>query len=251
MNLVIDIGNTYAKAALFDGVRMVNNVHCRIGEPDRLQEFADSAEISACAVSCVAAATAGIDAWINMLKCPTLRVTGVTPLPFRNNYRTPLTLGSDRIAAVAGAMALYPHTNVLVADIGTCLTLDVLTADGIYLGGNVSPGPTMRFTALNTGTARLPLVAQEGDSPLIGYSTETAIRSGVMRGLALEVEGFAQKLRETMPGLILLVTGGKSTELLPLIDTSAHLHHEPFLVETGLNNILSYCRSKDSALPAQ
>ncbi len=248
MNLVIDIGNTFAKAAWFEGTRLIDSVHCRRAEEaDILHQFLTRRKADACAVSCVAASTADIDSLLDTLTCPLLRITGQTSVPFRNTYRTPHTLGSDRLCAVAGAMTLMPDTNVLVADIGTCLTLDVLDKRGKYLGGNISPGPSMRFAALHEGTARLPLVSQEGDCPLTGYDTETAMRSGVLYGIALEIEGYARRLRETMPDLTLIVTGGKSRLLFPLIHTGLQAVHEPNLVETGLNAILVYNMNQHSA----
>lgn len=240
MNLVIDIGNTFAKAALFEGMHLVDSVHCRRGETEMLQAFLKEVKPSACVVSCVAQDTADIDIWLSGLTCSVLRISGTTPLPFSNAYQTPQTLGSDRIAAVAGAQALYKGKDVLVADIGTCLTLDVIDRQGTFLGGNISPGPSMRLTALHDGTACLPLVGQEGDCPWMGYSTETAIRSGVLRGIALEIEGYARLLRREKNSLILIVTGGKGMLIHPLLDKSARAIHEPHLVEIGLNAILNH-----------
>ncbi len=240
MKLVIDIGNTFVKAARFEGVTLRDNVHCRLGEIAVLQDFLGTTKPTACAVSCVAAEMQAIETWLNQLCCPVLRINDTTKLPFRNNYRTPHTLGSDRLAAVTGAMTLLPGHDVLVADIGTCLTLDVLTADGTYLGGNISLGPSMRFAALHDGTARLPLVEQDGDCPLQGYDTETAIRSGVLRGIALEIQGYLALQRRERPQTLLLVTGGKSTSLLPLLNETSTPRHEPHLVERGLNALIDY-----------
>lgn len=251
MNLVIDIGNTFAKAALFEGQHLTDSVHCRRGEAEMLQTFLKGAKPDACAISCVASDTADINTWLAGLTCPVLRITGTTPVSFRNNYRTPHTLGSDRIAAVAGALTIKPKKDVLVADIGTCLTLDVIDRSGTYLGGNISPGPSMRFMALHEGTARLPLVEQEGECPATGYNTETAIRSGVLRGIALEVEGYARHLCKEKTDLTLIVTGGKSLLLLPLLDQSTRIIHEPHLVEIGLNAILNHNLNLCSACNAE
>ena len=250
MNLVIDIGNTFVKAALFAENSLSDCVHCRCGESETLQTFLKDVNPDACAVSCVAGEMPKIDCWLKKLTCPVLRVTGATPLPFRNAYRTPQTLGSDRIAAVAGAQILCPGKDVLVADIGTCLTLDVIDAGGTFLGGNISPGPSMRFFALHEGTARLPLIEQKGDSPLVGYNTETAIRSGVLRGIALEIEGYAQMLRREKPELVLMVTGGKGASIQTFLDPNTPVVYEPHLVEIGLNAILNHNLNTSSALKA-
>lgn len=251
MNLVVDIGNTFVKAALFQHNELVSSVHERRTDSQRFSLFAQQHSIEACAVSCVVQDTSDIGQWLNSLQCPIIYVDGTTLVPFHNAYRTPLTLGSDRIAALAGAITLFPQQDILIADIGTCLTLDVLTHDGTFLGGNISLGPSMRLQALHEGTARLPLVNHIGDTPLIGYNTETAIRSGVMQGLSLEIEGYAQRLRQTMPQLKVLLTGGKSTEILPLLSPSLQLIHQPHLVETGLNAILNYNNATSCQSPSQ
>lgn len=239
MNLVIDIGNTFAKAAVFDKNKLLDSLHERSTNYARFVRFAERYSIDACAISSVAAGTLNIDQWIETLHCPTLRVSGTTTLPFQNTYRTPLTLGSDRIAAVAGAQTLFPKKDLLIADLGTCLTLDVLTSAGQYLGGNISPGTSMRLQALHEGTARLPLISQTGDKPLIGYDTATAIRSGVHLGIAIEIEGYLKRLQASMPEITLVLTGGKSTTIRPAFSAELNYAYEPHLVEIGLNTILN------------
>lgn len=240
MNLVIDIGNTFAKAAVFEGVTLTDSVHCRRPDTAALADFVRHYRPSACAYSSVATEASDVDMLLSRLACPVLHVGGTTPVPFRIAYRTPLMLGSDRVAAVAGALCLFPGRDVLVIDAGTCITFDLLTADGVYEGGNISPGPSMRLAAMHEATARLPLVGQEGECPPLGYDTETALRSGVLRGIGFEIAGYADEIRRSRPSLLTLLTGGKSGLLLPHIPDSVKPEAVPHLVEYGLNHILNH-----------
>lgn len=161
-----------------------------------------------------------------------------TPLPFRSAYRTPQTLGRDRLAAVAGALAFYPGEDCLVVDAGTCITADLLTADGLYRGGNISPGLRMRLAAMHRMTARLPLVEPGPVEGLLGLSTETALRNGGQLGAAMELEGLQARLQADFPGLRTLITGGDGQFLAGLLKSRIFVH--PDLVLYGLNKILTY-----------
>lgn len=158
-----------------------------------------------------------------------------TPLPLDIRYRTPATLGPDRIAAAAGARALLPGRTCLVVDMGTAITYDVVTADGAYLGGNIAPGIFVRLEALNHYTSALPLVEPEGDTPRWGYDTASALRSGAVRG----VVGELQYYRHCLPAdAATVLTGGGADLILPFI--TSPVTFEPNLVLIGLNSIISH-----------
>lgn len=238
MNLTIDIGNTCAKFTVFDG-----DTPCFYKRATR--HLADEAaglyarfRPEGCAYACVGTDDEALNATLAAFPWRLLRVTGTTPSPIANRYRTPATLGADRLAAAAGAAALLPGTDLLVIDAGTCLTCDFVDRLGNYHGGNISPGVDMRFAALHEHTSRLPQLHAEGPCPLLGRDTETAIRAGVLRGIAFEIEGYANALAEDHPGLTLFVTGGDrllfSDTLQKRIRTDGHL------VARGLNSILLY-----------
>jgi type III pantothenate kinase len=159
-------------------------------------------------------------------------------LPFANRYETPTTLGKDRLAAVAGARALYPGQNCLVIDAGTCITADLLTADGSYLGGNISPGIRMRLRAMHEGTARLPLVEPSAWDGTPGRTTAAALRAGGSGGAALEIEGLRRRWAGDYPRLRVLLTGGDAPLLADMIKSRIFVH--PNLVLYGLDQILSY-----------
>lgn len=187
VNLVIDIGNTAAKLAVFEGENLVEVVRDSNRTLERLpgicQRYAPERAIVATVIDLGREASARLES----LGCPLLRLGGQTPLPVENLYETPQTLGYDRMAAVVGAYARFPGRDILVIDAGTCITYEFIDAAGRYQGGNISPGLQMRFKALHRFTGRLPLVASEGRLPPLGKDTDTAIRAGVRKGLEYEI----------------------------------------------------------------
>jgi len=161
-----------------------------------------------------------------------------TSLPIRNGYATPATLGYDRLAAAVGAWVLQPEKPLLVIDLGTAVTYDFISADGTFMGGNIAPGVHTRLKSLNHFTGKLPLVEPTSDFGLLGNSTETAIRSGVMQGILFEINGYIEALTGQHPGLFTFLTGGD------LIYFDGKLKNGIFvdenLVLTGLNRILRH-----------
>ncbi|MGD1893654.1 MAG: type III pantothenate kinase [Cyclobacteriaceae bacterium] len=239
MNLAVDIGNSVTKAGWFEqdhlrefqpAVNTDQLVH-RIRErpPDRI------------IVSSVSAYADELKAAVDSTKFVVLGPE--TPLPFENTYRTPHTLGTDRIAAVAGAQSLFPDQNVLVIDAGTCVTYELLNEQGQYLGGLISPGLRMRWQAMHTFTARLPLVSldlpqQSTDLPIIGKSTEGALQRGGLIGMAAENDQIIRRSADKYAALQIVTCGGDMDYLRPWI-LSEH-KHVPELVLIGLNSIVQY-----------
>lgn len=169
---------------------------------------------------------------------PLLEMAPHVKLPFINTYSTPLTLGKDRLAAVAGAQALFPATDCLVIDGGTCLKYEVLTADGRYLGGNISPGLRMRTKAMHHFTARLPEVDLDLPENPIGSSTQTALQNGAFMGAILEVKGFVQQIEQHLKQpLQVIYTGGDAPFLNKYLSFKNQVVEEN-LTLIGLNEIL-------------
>ena len=157
-------------------------------------------------------------------------------IPVRIGYHTPHTLGLDRIAAVVGASMECPGRPVLIVDAGTCVTYDLLTADGTFVGGNIAPGIRLRLLAMHEHTGKLPLVSDSGEIPEIGFSTETAMRAGATLGVAYEIEGYMARLNEVYPDLFVFLTGGDALKLAAKIKSRIFVNEN--LVLTGLNRIL-------------
>ncbi len=237
MNLTIDIGNTQMKAGLFD-----NDDLAEIYVYDDLEKF-DIAEIQekyAPTHTIVSSVVEKKDSLKSIFEnVPSLIVlTEETELPIKNLYETPDTLGNDRIAAVVGAHVLCPGVNTLVIDAGTCITFDLINKQGEYLGGNISPGINMRFSALHTFTSRLPLISIKEKFDLIGRSTDDSIVSGVLKGIVAELKGMIENYKQDFQSLQVVITGGDT------IFFETQLKNEifavPNLVLIGLNKILSY-----------
>jgi len=117
-------------------------------------------------------------------------------------------LGKDRVAAAAAATTIFPGENVLVIDAGTSITYDLITKNGTYLGGGISPGIMMRFKALNTFTGKLPLITEIDDAPLIGNDTPSSIKSGVLNGVLAEVNGIIDSYSNRFDTLKIIISGG-------------------------------------------
>ena len=161
-----------------------------------------------------------------------------TPLPLQNNYLTPDTLGLDRLAAAIGARELFPDQALLVIDAGTALTFDLVEGNGTFAGGNISPGLRSRFRALHEFTQNLPLVEAPGVVLLSGRTTEEAIRSGVINGMALEMDGMIELLREKHPEIQTVLTGGDALFFERRLKNRIFVKFEITLI--GLNRILEY-----------
>lgn len=241
-NLVIDIGNTNSKLAVFNHKELVH--YQRLKELDELSltSLIAKYQIQNAAVSTV-------DKEVNDLS--SFLKTRVNYIPFtteikagiKNNYETLATLGLDRWAKVIAAHCLYPGKNCLMIDAGTCITYDVLTADSQYFGGSISLGIKMRFEALNYYTGRLPLVDwdKEDDIPK-GTNTNNAIKNGVLQGIINEIEGFITLENKKNKALKVIITGGDGDFLNKQLKNSifaTQISYDPYLVLKGLNEVIT------------
>lgn len=239
MNLAIDIGNTRTKLGLFDGNRLVEQAIWTAWTLEELVSYGNQAGVDRVILASVALPDPETRRNLADVFPVVLELTHETPLPFRNSYRTPETLGRDRIAAVAGAQALFPGQNCMVIDCGTCIKYDLLEGGDTYAGGNIAPGAAMRIRAMHTFTARLPQVPVVMPAETVGYSTETALQNGALRGAALEILGFVQLFGKAFESLQVILTGGDAAFFEPHLPVP-RLHIEPHLVLHGLNHILQY-----------
>lgn len=170
-----------------------------------------------------------------------LEVSALMDLPFRLDYITPNTLGADRIAAIAGASSLRPGKASLVVDIGTAMTLDVCDAQGNFLGGNISPGLYLRFKSLHEETGALPMIESEGPIPLLGFDTATAIRSGVVRGIASEIIQTFRGVAADHGCDNVILTGMNAEIFIPILEfNNISITYDPDLVGRGLLKLFLY-----------
>ena len=238
MNLIIDIGNTSAKLAVFSQGEMMEMVRCSNQLLEGMEALCTQYPIRRGILSSVISLSETVRSQLEALPFPLLEFTYQTPIPIRNLYETPQTLGVDRLAAVIAAYTQQPNQPALVIDAGTCITYDFIDGQGQYQGGNISPGMEMRFKALHSFTDKLPHVDAQGETPDYGKSTETAIRSGVIRGIEHEISGYIRLLRKNYPSLLVFLTGGNEFSF----DTNlkSGIFADGFLVLKGLNRILEY-----------
>lgn len=238
MNLVIDIGNSFTKLAVFERQMIQDFIRVEASEPGRiLQIAAGFSNLNAGIISSVGMEASALAAQFKQ-QFPCILLDHDTRLPFVNGYASPETLGKDRLAGMAAAYAMFPHEDVLVLDAGTAITLDLITSDGVYQGGSISPGISMRYRALNTFTGRLPLLETTDEANLTGKDTAGSIHSGVLNGCASEVEGLINRYLALYPALKIILTGGdyKYFDKQLKVKTFA----APNLVLEGLNIILSH-----------
>lgn len=237
MNLTIDIGNTSAKVAVFEGddlvffERVATDWHTELGKLQR--EFC----LDACAVSNVAKREASFENALKSLGVPTLMLTYKSPEAQPYFRGIPRGLGADRLAADIAATTLSDGCPFLVIDAGTCLTFDVVNAERTFVGGSISPGIALRLRAMHEHTAVLPLVSTEGELPDFGYDTITALRSGAANGVKYEIEGYIRMCLTHFPDLKVYYTGGDQLSFSD--DVAPYITFDSQLVLRGLNTLLS------------
>jgi type III pantothenate kinase len=237
-NLVIDIGNTFIKAAIFEQNELIYTDHYAALDNQIIDGLLTTYAVDTAIISTVKKQSWD---WETVLeqKARLIYFDAAMAAGIHNHYKTPHTLGLDRLAAVIGANHLYPQQNNLVIDGGTCITYDWVDADGNYFGGSISPGLNMRYNALNYYTAALPIVKQDASfANNSGDDTETAIRSGVQNGVKFELTGFIESYKKDKTELNIILTGGDSIFFDTLLKNSIfapYIKNEPHLVLKGLN----------------
>ena len=240
-NLTIDNGNTSVKVAFFIGTELVATNRFMRRDVRLLDRFISTYKPDSAIMCSTASSEASkrVEELIGQRCRRVLDLTHETPMPISLGYRTPQTLGRDRIATAVGAWSIAQGGDVLVIDAGTAITYDLVTADGCFVGGNIAPGLRLRFKSLHEHTGRLPLVDAEGETPVMGYDTLTAIRSGVMLGLLGEIRSCIATLRQSHPGLTVFLTGGDGKLLHSRLCEEGIIYQEHLAAE-GLNRIYLY-----------
>ncbi len=239
MNLVIDIGNSRTKTAIFSESRLVGSFIYEELSSVHLTDLTNKyPEIDKVILSSVSTVSKTLLSRLKSGFAFFLELNHLTPVPLQINYRTPETLGLDRVAAAIGATVLFPGKDLLVIDTGTAVTFDLVERNGTFAGGNISPGLRSRFRALHEFTKKLPLVEESDDCPILGSTTEEAIRSGVVNGMILEIDGTIGLLKNKLPELQPVLTGGDAHFFERRLKSPIFVKFEITLI--GLNRILEY-----------
>ena len=238
MNLTVDIGNTRTKIGVFEGDQLQEKWIWEKWEIKDLFQLVTNQRIENVILSTVAGSVNNkLKRFFRSGFCY-IELDSHTPLPIRNLYKTPETLGKDRLAAVVGAYQLYTEEACLIIDAGTCITYDFLRADGAYLGGNIAPGLHMRLEAMHKFTAQLPKVEIKENDQMIGQSTQSAMQNGGIWGAILEIEGYIRYAQSKFGQINVILTGGDADFFAKKMKSRIFVNHN--LVLIGLNKILNY-----------
>lgn len=241
MNLVIDIGNTRVKLAVFNDHDLMFNVPLEELKLDQLQLLLNEyPQLNKAILSSVRDYPDELRYFLRSSFDQFIEFSHLTPVPVTNLYQTPETLGVDRLAAAIGASYLFPGENLMVIDAGTAVTYDLITKNNEYLGGNISPGLNTRFRALHHFTGKLPLVSPQTEFQPLGRDTESAIRAGVQLGLLFEMEQTIQYFNTLYADLKVILTGGDAEFFERNIKNTIFVQFN--LALFGLNKVLDYNR---------
>lgn len=239
MNLVIDIGNTRTKFSVFNRGEVLISVPVDEFLPEHIDVLQNEhPELQHVILSAVKDYSPKLKTALQNKFKQFIELNANTPLPIENCYKTPETLGKDRIAAAVGGFDLYPETNLLIIDAGTAITYDIVNEKHQYLGGNISPGIEMRLKALHQFTGKLPLVSQQKFDKLYGTTTEEAILAGVQHGVVFEVDKAIETFKEFYTNLKVIITGGDADFFDKKLKNSFFVNFN--LTALGLNRILEY-----------
>lgn len=239
MNLIVDVGNTYVKFAIYNSYNLIFKLNFKLSEFKKQYKALkkDFPKLEKAIISSVGHLSQD---QVELIKndLPVIELSSMTKLPFNNLYKTPKTLGVDRMALVSASIQQFSDKNVLIIDAGTCITYDFITKENNYLGGAISPGIRLRYKTLNNLTANLPLLETEEPKSIIGNSTETSIHSGVVNGVVKEIDGIIDQYIKDYLDLTIILTGGDAIFLSNQLKNTIFANSN-FLLE-GLNFILEY-----------
>lgn len=240
MNLVIDIGNSATKMAILNGGIITKRHRVEQLTVDIIEQFLDcDTQQPLCAIICAVGVLeySVVEYMQKRFGGGFVLMTHSTPIPITNSYGTPKTLGLDRLASAIGATICYESKNLMVVDLGSAITIDYVK-NGIFLGGNISPGANLRFKSLNSFTSLLPLCQKTDNILQIGTSTLTAIQSGVLRGIIFELEGYIREMGQENKNFNVIFTGGDANYFADKLKNAIFVN--PDLVLLGLNEVLDY-----------
>jgi type III pantothenate kinase len=235
ISICFDFGNTRRKFAIFHGSELRDSGVLEGDDPDSMGRLLDQYRPDRSILSSVITHNQELE---NVLATRTRfhKLSHLTRLPFTTPVGRPETIGADRLALVAAAVRRFPNTNTLVIALGTCITYNFTNKYHEFIGGGISPGMDMRFKSLQAFTAALPLVKEDWNFPLIGYDTRTNILSGVILGMAKEIDGFVDAYLERYGNFNVLLTGGNTSYFVPHLRN--RIFADPDLLFKGLHAIL-------------
>ena len=237
MNLVVDIGNSRIKIAIFNGKKLI---HSQSGKSFLVKDLRSLEKKYAFKQSIMSSVRSKQPYFVQYLfrNYDLLVLDHKTKTGLKNHYKTPKTLGKDRLAASVGAANMFRNKNVLVIDLGTCIKYDFVSKEGVYEGGNIAPGLYMRLEAMHKFTSQLPLVKPKWNEDMLGKSTKEALQNGAVRGILFEITDFIKTLTKKKGRIHVILTGGDADFFARTLESKIFV--DPNLVLKGLNDILLY-----------
>jgi type III pantothenate kinase len=229
--LCFDFGNTRLKVALFQNAKLAEMIVIENDGNGTIESVLREFEPQKIILSSVINHNPEIET-LFVSKAKFHKLNHLSNLPFTTPVGKPETIGADRLALAAAAVYFFPKQHNLVIGMGSCITYNFINADHEFLGGGISPGMEMRMRSLNQFTAKLPVVKPDGNVPLVGYDTVTNILSGVVMGMAKEIDGFIESYKERYGNFNVHLTGGDLVYLAPHLKNQ--IFADPELIFKGL-----------------
>lgn len=244
MNLIVDIGNSFCKLAVMSDGEILEIFRTSEVTIPFVEEIVDKyVGLRKVVLSSVRSPDENFEKYLNQRFDYFLKVTHDTPIPIKNNYSTPQTLGIDRLMSAVGGVTAFPNRELLIFDFGSAITIDNISAEGEFLGGNISLGMNMRFKALHTFTAKLPLCTTDGTFSAMGKSTDEAVRGGVIFGIIKEIEGYINHYLLKNSEIVIIFTGGDANYFVFKVKNTIFVDCDMLL--KGLNKVLEYNYDKN------
>ena len=229
--LCFDFGNTRLKIAFFQNAKLTEVIVIENDEIATIGSILEKFDAQKTILSSVINHNPEIETLLAQ-KTKFHKLNHLSKLPFTTPVGKPETIGADRLALTAAAVYFFPKQHNLVIGMGSCITYNFINANHEFLGGGISPGMEMRMKSLNQFTAKLPIVKPDGNVPLIGYDTVTNILSGVVLGMAKEIDGFIDVYKERYGNFNVHLTGGDLVYLAPHLKNQ--IFADPELIFKGL-----------------
>ena len=205
--LCFDFGNTRLKCAVFNASSITEVITLKNDNDDTIEGLVKKYQPQKTILSSVIEHNPSLEKILSA-SSKFHKLSHKTKLPFTAPVSKPETIGADRLALSVAAVYFYPQKNNLVIGLGSCITYNFINKNNQFLGGSISPGMEMRFKSLQTFTAKLPLIQPDWNFPLVGYDTKTNILSGVMLGMAKEIDGIIDAYADKYSNFNVLLTGG-------------------------------------------
>jgi type III pantothenate kinase len=229
--ICFDFGNSRLKYALFDGDQIIKTGTLTNGDAEEVRAVLGNEKPDRSILSSVIDHDKAIEKVLEELSDFHL-LSASSNLNFTCPVGKPETIGADRLALCAAAVKFFPGKHNLVIALGTCITYNFINKYSEFLGGGISPGMDMRFRGLETFTAKLPLISENWNFPLIGYDTATNILSGVILGMAKEIDGFIDAYSARYGNFNVVLTGGNSAYFVPHLKN--RIFADPNIIFKGL-----------------